>query len=111
MGVSDLLNSRIPVVVVVVVVVNVVSSDIRVMQIFATVREIWGVKQESGHLTCQCCRAFTLALARLSCFTGRMPFLPPSQQRQSTEGKSELVSCIPKNDMVVLAADMNGHAC
>jgi len=47
--------------------VNVVSSDIRVMQIFAGVLEIWGVKQESGYLTCQCCRAFTLALARLSC--------------------------------------------
>ena len=29
---------------------NVVSSDIRVMQIFAGVREIWGVKQESGGL-------------------------------------------------------------
>jgi len=25
----------------------------------------------------------------LSFFTGRMPFLPPNQQRQSTEGKSE----------------------
>jgi len=25
--------------------VNVVSSDIRVMQIFAGVREIWGIKQ------------------------------------------------------------------
>ena len=84
--------------------VNVVSSDIRVMQIFAGVREIWGVKQESGRLRCrfsylllaifsesssprlksatssicvkllhnhdkltQCCRVFTLALARLSC--------------------------------------------
>ena len=84
--------------------VNVVSSNIRVMQIFAGVREIWGVKQESGRLRCrfsyhllaifsessssrlksathsicvkllhkhdkltQCCRAFTLALARLSC--------------------------------------------
>ena len=84
--------------------VNVLSSDIRVMQIFAGVREIWGVKQESGrlrsrfsylllaifsesssprlksatHSICvkllhkhdkltQCCRAFTLALARLSC--------------------------------------------
>jgi len=46
--------------------VNVVSSDIRVMQIFAGVREIWGIKQENGRLT-QCCRAFTLALARLSC--------------------------------------------
>jgi len=25
----------------------------------------------------------------LSFFTGRMPFLPPNQQRQSTEGKIE----------------------
>ena len=32
--------------------VNVVSSDIRVMQIFAGVREIWGVKEESGRLRC-----------------------------------------------------------
>jgi len=70
--------------------VNVVSSNIRAMQIFAGVREIWGVKQESGRLRCQflylllaifsepssarhdkltqCCCAFTLALARLSCF-------------------------------------------
>ena len=84
--------------------VNVLSRDIRVMQIFTGVREIWGVKQESGRLRCrfsylslaifsesssprlksathsicvkllhmhdkltQCCRAFTLALARLSC--------------------------------------------
>jgi len=62
--------------------VNVVSSNIRVMQIFTGVWEIWGVKQESGRLRCpfnlckllhkhgkltQCCRAFTLALARLSC--------------------------------------------
>jgi len=84
--------------------VNVLSSDIRVMQMFAGVQEIWGVKQESGRLRCrfsylslaifsessssrlksaihsacvkllhkhdkltQCCRAFTLALARLSC--------------------------------------------
>jgi len=28
--------------------VNVVSSDIRVMQIFAGVREIWGLKQGRG---------------------------------------------------------------
>ena len=69
--------------------VNVVSSNIRVMQIFTGVWKIWGVKQESGRLRCrfsylslaifsessslrhdkltQCCRAFTLALARLSC--------------------------------------------
>ena len=83
---------------------NVVSSNITVMQIFAGVREIWGVKQESGRLRCrfsylslaaaiislwrrrchrliiaaakatvrpvkltQCCRVYTLALARLSC--------------------------------------------
>ena len=69
------------------------------MQIFAGVREIWGVKKETGRLRCrfsylllaaaiisrhrliiaateatvrqvkltQCCRAYTLALARLSC--------------------------------------------
>jgi len=84
--------------------VNVLSSNVRVMQIFAGVWEIWGVKQESGRLRCrfsylslaifsesssprlksathsicvklldkhdkltQCCRAFNLALARLSC--------------------------------------------
>jgi len=28
----------------------------------------------------------------LSFFTGRMPFLPPNQQRQSTEGKNECFS-------------------
>jgi len=33
--------------------VNVVSRDIRVMQIFAGVREIWGIKQESGRLRCR----------------------------------------------------------
>ena len=33
--------------------VNVVSSDVRVMQIFAGVREIWGGKQESGRLRCR----------------------------------------------------------
>ena len=54
--------------------VNVVSSDIRVMQIFGGVREIWGIKQESGHLTCQCCHAFTLALARLSCYSLRLAY-------------------------------------
>jgi len=33
--------------------VNVVSSDIKVMQIFAGVREMcpWGVKQESGRIS------------------------------------------------------------
>jgi len=29
---------------------------------------------------------FNLASARLFCFSCRMPFLPPNQQRQSTEG-------------------------
>ena len=33
--------------------VNVVSSDIRVMQIFAEVQEILGIKQESGRLRCR----------------------------------------------------------
>jgi len=30
--------------------VNVVSSHVRVMQIVAGVREMWGVKEESGRL-------------------------------------------------------------
>jgi len=29
----------------------------------------------------------------LSFFTGQMPFLPPNQHRQSTEGKLKLTSC------------------
>ena len=33
--------------------VNVLSSYVRVMQIFAGVREIWGVKQKSGRLRCR----------------------------------------------------------
>ena len=90
--------------------VNVVSINVRVMQIFAGVREIWGVKQECGRLRCrfsylslaifsesssprlklathsicvkllhkhhkltECCRTFTLALARLSCSRWRPP--------------------------------------
>ena len=30
----------------------------------------------------------------LSFFTGRMPFLPPNQQRQRTEGKNLLQLCL-----------------
>ena len=33
--------------------VNVLSSDVRVMQIFTGVRETWGVKQESGRSRCR----------------------------------------------------------
>ena len=94
--------------------VNVVSGDVRVMQIFAGVREIWSIKQESGRLRCrfsylslaifykyssprlksathsicvkllhkhdkptQCCRTFTLALARLSCNLSGVRFCIP----------------------------------
>jgi len=32
----------------------------------------------------------------LSFFTGRMPFLPPNQQRQSTEGKSMTIKTSEK---------------
>jgi len=41
--------------------VNVVSSNIRVMQIFAGVREIWGIKQESG------CLPIFVSFARRCC--------------------------------------------
>jgi len=34
------------------------------------------------------CRQITTPAPHHSVFTGRMPFLPPNQQRQSTEGKS-----------------------
>ena len=33
-----------------------------------------------------CCRQTTTSAPHHSVFTGRMPFLPPNQQRQSTEG-------------------------
>jgi len=33
------------------------------------------------------CRQITMPAPHHSVFTGRMPFLPPNQQRQSTEGK------------------------
>jgi len=42
----------------------------------------------------------------LSFFTGRMPFLPPNQQRQSTEGKSTSLPAtrreIQRESLVVL---------
>ena len=107
--------------------VNVVSSDIRVMDIFAGVRETWGVKQESGRLRCrfsylllaifsesssprlksathsicvkllhkhdkptQCCRAFTLALARLSFpFRAQMTY---KQTSRHTMSQSQLIT-------------------
>jgi len=32
---------------------NIISSDIRVMQMFTGVREIWGIKEETGRLRCR----------------------------------------------------------
>jgi len=37
------------------------------------------------------CIARSLGDSWASCFTGRMPFLPPNQQRQSTEGKNAII--------------------
>jgi len=37
-----------------------------------------------------CCRQTTTPAPHHSFFTGRMPFLPPNQQRQSTEGKGAI---------------------
>jgi len=39
-------------------------------------------------------RQITMPVPHHSFFTGRMPFLPPNQQRQSTEGKSDLTTFI-----------------
>jgi len=38
-------------------------------------------------------RQTTMPAPHHSVFTGRMPFLPPNQQRQSTEGKKALYKC------------------
>ena len=47
-----------------------------------------------------CSRQITMPAPHHSVFTGRMPLLPPSQQRQSTEGNREqkcaTVSCFSK---------------
>jgi len=53
-----------------------------------------------GHM--QVCTSFQTdnhaITSPLRFFTGRMPFLPPNQQRQSTEGKStEIIESNPKN--------------
>jgi len=37
-----------------------------------------------------CSRQTTTQAPTTLFFTGRMPFLPPNQQRQSTEGKKQL---------------------
>ena len=40
-----------------------------------------------GHMqVCTSLRTYNHASTPSLCFTGRMPFLPPNQQRQSTEG-------------------------
>ena len=38
-----------------------------------------------------------------SVFTGRMPFLPPNEQRQSTEG---IIKTLHRNDTVIVAGEM-----
>jgi len=39
-------------------------------------------------IICTCSRQITMPVPHYPVFTGRMPFLPPYQQRQSTEGKN-----------------------
>jgi len=39
-------------------------------------------------IICTSLQTDTMPLPNLSVFTGRMPFLPPNQQHQSTEGKN-----------------------
>jgi len=39
----------------------------------------------------------------LKFFTGRMPFLPPNQQRQSTEGKTNQNKTSPKMSMLIIS--------
>jgi len=76
--------------------VNVVSSDIRVMQIFAGVREIWGVKQESGCLRCWF-SYLSLAIFSVSSSQGwnRPPIQFVSSYYISTISLHNAVACLP----------------
>jgi len=44
----------------------------------------WAIRKSAP-----CSRQITMPVPHHSVFTGWMPFLPPNQQRQSTEGKKE----------------------
>jgi len=46
----------------------------------------WAICKSAPH-----CRQITMPAPHYSVFTGRMPFLPPNQQRQSSEGKISLL--------------------
>ena len=52
---------------------------------FTEARESEWQWHQLGHM--QVCTLTTTAAPHHSVFTGRVPFLPPNQQRQSTEGK------------------------
>jgi len=45
----------------------------------------------------------------LSFFTGRMPFLPPNQQRQSTEGQSATIT-IYQSKIIFISAQSESHS-
>jgi len=45
----------------------------------------WAICKSAPHP-----RQITMPASHHSLFTGRMPFLPPKQQRQSTGGKSKI---------------------
>jgi len=54
-----------------------------------------------------CFRQITTPTPHHSVFTGRMPFLPPNQQRQSTEGITEENSIVfSQNVLVAVSKDM-----
>jgi len=72
------------------------------------VKPIWILLEQvtvSGSVICWAicksaprCRQITMPAPHHSVFTGRMPFLPPSQQRDSTEGNSiHLATCMQVN--------------
>jgi len=50
----------------------------------------WQWHQLAIYRSAPCSRQITTPASHHSVFTGRMPFLPPNQQRQSTEGKKSL---------------------
>jgi len=58
-----------------------------------------------------CSRQITMPAPHHSVFTGRMPFLPPNQQRQSTEGNNQIKLIESSGAIHSMHAQRCGCAC
>jgi len=55
--------------------------------------------RQEGHLACKKTECKKRQHPTTQFFTGRKPFLPPSQQRQSTEGTAYSINTLTENDV------------